>query len=673
MLAALLLACSLDFDAPRVVPNDGVALVADFDGDGMPELLTAADLPDAGTVLHAAAGDLDGDGALDVVTQQSLPDGWTIFVNRNTGNGRFAPRIPLHATEGRFLVGDFLTGGGDEVLTHDAIISFDGRRVVPSFGPALASLLAAGDFNGDGHLDLAGFGFNSNAVVVAGDGTGRFSNAVTLRNDLGTIDIVAADFDGDGRDDVAVSDSLRDEVFIALDPLAGGTPSTLAVHDGPWKLLAADLDGDGDRDLAVHEQADSAFDGTNGAPTLAVFRNDGRGGFALADRFLAGAPHGAGDLDGDGRVDLVVESAYLSSAIVPGNGDGTFRTARLLPPFTTFPALYDTADLDGDGVDELLLRDRDAQVTVGWFGKGPEPLPRLPETVTGMTAGDLTDDPGLEIAAVSWSHVTIFARNSGQWIERQAFPFAQAIEAVIRDFNGDGRGDLAVLHHTGSRTLVRIMTRDGVTLDEVAVEGGMSSTTILALDADGDGDSDLLVSGTGTRQNGGGVMPNGYVAIRFNDGRGHFSEEMRIVRDQPLDVPVAGDFNGDGADDVAIPGASSGSAPTLFRILSHHDGTFAAPQLLDLSGFQPRSMRLAAGDLDGDGDDELAAMVGSADVMVFNGKSTVPRGAYLASGATGLTIARVSRSRASLVVPIMRSGEIMVIDPRCTPRRRRAV
>lgn len=676
MLAALLLACSLDFDAPRVVPNNSVALVADFDRDGKPELLTAAALPDDGTVAHAAAGDLDGDGALDVVTQQWLPEGTTIFVNRNAGNGRFAPRLPLHRSEGTFLVGDFLTGGADEVFTFVAIVSLDGRTVVPAFAGPYFNVLAAGDFNGDGHLDLAGTDAGDHAIFVAGDGTGRFSNAVAVRAGPSIRDVVAADFDGDGRDDAAVSNYAGDSVSIILDPLRG-VASTFAVRDGPGQLLAADFDGDGDRDLAVQELADGAFDGTNGAPTVAIFRNDGRGGFVLADRFFAGAPQGTADFDGDGHLDLVVESAYLSSATVHGNGDGTFRTSRSLPSFGSFPELHDVADLDGDGIDELLLRTTPFpyQVTVGWFGKGVELLPPLPETVTEMTAGDLTDDPGLEIAAVSWSRVTVFARESGHWVPRQLFPFAQAIQAVIRDFTGDGRGDLAVLHHTGSRTLVRIMSRDGVMIDEVPVEGGMIATTILALDADGDGDSDLLVSGTGTRAApSGGTKPDGYVAIRFNDGRGHFSEETRILRDEPLSSPVAGDFNGDGADDVAISTAPSGAGPArIFRILSHHDGTFAAPQPLELTGFHSPRIELTAGDIDGDGGDELVGLLRAGDVIVYDGESTTPRGTYLASSAAGLAVVRASRSRASILVPLQRSGEMRLIEPRCAPRRRRAV
>ena len=127
----------------------------------------------------------------------------------------------------------------------------------------------ATDFDGDGVTDLAFASFQSDEVsVLLGHGDGRFTleGGATIHTEDGPYGIDAADFTGDGRPDLAVSNQFDDEVAILVRRPSGGftAPQRVPAGDGPVRLAARDLDQDGDADLAV-----AAF----GSSQLLVFNN----------------------------------------------------------------------------------------------------------------------------------------------------------------------------------------------------------------------------------------------------------------------------------------------------------------------------------------------------------------------------------------------------------------
>ena len=190
--------------------------------------------------------------------------------------------------------------------------------------------IVAGDFNGDGRLDLAVTNYGDNTVsVLLGNGDGTFEPRSPMRS--GTIRgaIVAGDFTGDGRTDLVVSDG--DGTQILLDN-GDGTfqPASTFAPGISGSLVAADFTGDGRLDLAV------AGGGDNG--TVSVLLGNGDGTFAPPVTYAVGTdPIGivAGDFNGDGRLDLAVanQGQILGSSggvsVLLGNGDGTFA-----PPVT---------------------------------------------------------------------------------------------------------------------------------------------------------------------------------------------------------------------------------------------------------------------------------------------------------------------------------------------------
>ena len=128
--------------------------------------------------------------------------------------------------------------------------------------------VAVGDFNGDGKQDLAvvnnGAAFNnpSNVSILLGNGAGNFSAATNF--DVGRVpqSVAVGDFNGDGKQDLAVANSVSSNVSILLGNGAGtfGGNNTFSVGTGPFSVAVGDFNGDGKQDLAVANQTRHGVD-----------------------------------------------------------------------------------------------------------------------------------------------------------------------------------------------------------------------------------------------------------------------------------------------------------------------------------------------------------------------------------------------------------------------------
>lgn len=344
------------------------------------------------------------------------------------------------------------------------------------------SSVAAGNFNGDAHTDLAVTNKDdSNVMILLGDGNGDFTPAGTSPEAAGGSPwrVVTGDFDGDTDTDLAVA-LEEDKVAILLndgsgDFVAPGS-SPVTVGNSPRNLVAADLDGDTDTDLAV----------ANFFPaTVSLLLNDGDGNFAVSGTLDAGgaatnaAAIAAAHLNGDSEIDLAVGSEFSNELRVFVNDADVGAAFTMLTPVESgFDASSLTAgEFDGDADVDLAAADGSATKTVaillndgsGDFSAAPTSPEALPVVAFSIVATDLNEDSKADLAAVggapnSPGQVAILLGNgAGDFAPAPSSPEAAGTVPVwvtAANLGGSAATDLAVLstHSTNLTILLNDFT-----------------------------------------------------------------------------------------------------------------------------------------------------------------------------------------------------------------------
>ena len=181
------------------------------------------------------------------------------------------------------------------------------------------TIVVVGDFNGDGHLDLAVANTGDvddnpgNTVsVLLGNGDGTFQTQLTYQVESGPGPVVAGDFNGDGQLDLAVANTNDGTVSVLLGN-GDGTfqpQRTYTTDPGPLLIAVGDFNGDGCPDLATS---------TNGTVSILLNNCDTTGTFQPQQTYTTGSqPLGVavGDLNGDGHPDLAVTDRALNTVSV---------------------------------------------------------------------------------------------------------------------------------------------------------------------------------------------------------------------------------------------------------------------------------------------------------------------------------------------------------------------
>jgi hypothetical protein len=330
-------------------------------------LLSVASLNSGNTVLTA---DFNGDGIPDLVILGSD----TISVLLGNGDGTFtAAPSPSTDLPGAIAVGDFngdgipdlavvpvLDEGSSEVLLGKGDGTFTNAN--GSFGidngTRTSNSIAVGDFNGDGKLDLVETCASlddqpcNSLLIQFGNGDGTFMLSSDIPLDFsGSQSVAVGDFNGDGKPDLAVTNSGANGVNVFLNSESGfsAMAASPATGDSPTSIAAADFNGDGNLDLAV---------ANSGSNDVTILLGNGDGTFTAAASPATGtAPNSiaVGDFNGDGVPDLAVANAGSSNlTILLGNGDGTFKAATS-PATDAGSTSVVSADFNGDGREDLVV------------------------------------------------------------------------------------------------------------------------------------------------------------------------------------------------------------------------------------------------------------------------------------------------------------------------------
>jgi hypothetical protein len=310
--------------------------------------------------------------------------------------------------------------------------------------------VAVGDFNGDGRPDLAiPDSLGGEVTVLRGAGEGTFPSAATYPVGTNPTSVAIGDFNGDGFADLAVTNFGSADVSVLLGNGTGsfGAEVTYAVPGAPQFVAIGDFNGDGKADLAVANEA-----GTN----VSILLGNGDGTFQPQESYAVGTtPYGivVGDFNRDGIADLaVVNSQSNNISILLGTGSGTFES-QVTYAVGHNPQSIALGDFNGDGISDLVIANgNDSSVSV-LLGVG-----------NGTFATEVTYAAGNVPASVA-----------------------------VGDFNGDGVADLAVSNNFGNTVSVLLGTAEGVFQTQTAYPTGTSPRGLAVGDFEGDGRTSLAV------------------------------------------------------------------------------------------------------------------------------------------------------------------------------------
>lgn len=550
-----------------------------------------------------------------------------------------------------------------------------------SVGPTAEQVIAA-DFNGDGASDLAVSNFGSLSTSAGGDvqiflghGDGTFTAGATVNAGANPVPLAAADFNNDGKLDLVAGNVNQNDISVMLGkgdgtfqpPVTIAVPPPAVCPEGIGgcfvsSLVVADFNGDGKADIAV---------GLHSSGTVSLLLGNGDGTFKSAVSYPAGLGGGpvtyltAADLNSDGKLDLIASDPNADGfSFLFGNGDGTLQAPV---EYATGAAPGYFALLLGNGHPALVTGDAITgglvltPVTASGTTGAPQ-IHRLPASPgqfpTGIAASDLNGDHLPDIIAAD-GFLSVLLRVKGAEfsapVQYNLQSGSSAVAVTTADLNGDGHADVIAAGSTPSQTGtvdVVLGNSDGTLGQQHSYPiggwvGGVFGSTpsgIVTADFNGDNKPDVAAGfqSAGSGNNGAGIS----VLIGKGDGTLNSAVNYSLNGASALST-IAADLNGDGKPDLAAAVSQSDfSTPgSLALLFGKGDGTFQNPVYVPVGSPAGTPVALAAGDFNNDNKLDLAVSILDAQlneslvILLGNGDGTFRQLSAPATGASGRAIA----------------------------------
>jgi hypothetical protein len=313
--------------------------------------------------------------------------------------------------------------------------------------------------------------------------------------------LTLGDLNGDGYADMVVID--RDGVNVLLNDTNSNFFHVVSyVNDAPNSLYAValgDVDGDGKLDLAV-----------SGGSRLTVLLNDGSGGFVAPVKYaFGGGSFFLADVNADGRTDIVVDG----NSVLLNNGNRTFTSAVLTRTFAVTPSLVNPSpsnvtfgDIDGDGRADIVTATNSLAVSLGTSsGTFASPTPFADGVSGPILMRDLNGDCRNDIVGYNSGEASILLNAGGGkfaiGVDYNFIlpPFDSAAVLAVGDLNNDGNPDLAMATFSTDGSTpggLGVLLNDGSGAFPIAVPlpTGQNVNSIAIADVNGDGKPDLVAA-----------------------------------------------------------------------------------------------------------------------------------------------------------------------------------
>lgn len=338
--------------------------------------------------------------------------------------------------------------------------------VAPTFEPARALAVggsagnvAVADVNRDGRDDLV-VASSPGISVLLGAGGGRFGAPVHFSD--GTFSAVAvavADFNGDGKPDVAAEDGADEQMAILLGDGAGGfgSPTRSATPSGPSSIpRTGDFNRDGHADIATLASGATFYEGR-----VSVLLGDGAGHLGSPINSSTGpspADLATGDFNRDGITDAVTANSAAGGppgpavSVLHGDGSGAFTLGQSLSP-TARPERLAVGRFDGDSYDDVAVLDvspghyfePDVSVSTTHAGTGLSEVTKYPLSFTGqaIVSGDFNRDGHRDLLVEGDGHsAVLLGDGTGRFQGPVGVGASDGNGLATGDFNQDGKPDL---------------------------------------------------------------------------------------------------------------------------------------------------------------------------------------------------------------------------------------